>query len=419
MKKSLKFLCLALTLLMVLPMTFGCFGKQGEDSEVETSGEAADATLTINGVAITDYTIVYSGKAETGGDKAATYLNSKLNELYGIALTSEHKRQQDRYEMLLGLDGGESALSAANKENSEGLIGASGKKIAIMGPNYAVLRQGIDAFLAKVTENGAQKEIAVSGNEFLNAKNFSVNVMTYNVLSDMGNGRGSDARARMVETILENNVDVLGTQEDSADNSEYFLENLENYDVYKGELDDGNYIYWRKDKFNVVKKSYLFLSDTPVTPSKFSGASANTTMSYVILEDKTTAKQFLLVNVQADEKANDKVRTQQMKVVAEQVEKINKNDLPVIVLGDLNTAATDILSQNKSFALSSKVAKSKGDSKGTLVNSFTERDATSVHDCIIVNTDSVCTDYYTVVNNIKDGKYPSDHLPVLATVKMY
>lgn len=415
MKKSLKFLCLALTILMVLPLAFGCFGKgENEETDAETSGEAA-AVFTVNGVALTDYTIVYSGKTGSGGEKAAAYLNGKLQELYGIALTMEPRSQADRYEILLGLDGGEATIIAANKENAEGLIAASGKKVAVMGPNYEVLHQGIDALLAKAT----QTELTVSGNEFLNAKSFSLKVMTYNVCST-SDGRVSDYKARMVATILENNVDVLGTQEDSADNSAFFLEEIENYDLYKGEFEgNGSYIYWRKDKFNVVKKSYLFLSDTPVTPSKLSGASGNITMSYVVLEDKETAGKFLVVNAQADEKANDKVRGQQMKIVAEQLAKINKDNLPVVILGDFDTSATELLAQNKSFALASKVADSKGDSKGTLVNDFAERDKKTVHDYIIVNTDRICTEYYTVVDNATDGTYPSDHLPVLAKVKLY
>ena len=410
MKKSLKFLCLVLTILMVLPMAFGCFGKQGEDGEGETSGDAgASAALTVNGVALSEYTIVYSGKSASGGEKAAAYLSGKLNELYGAALTTEAKSQADRYEILLGLDGGEATITAANKENAEGLIGASGKKIAVMGPNYEVLLQGIDALLAKAT----QSELTVSGIEFLNAKSFSLNVMSYNVCNT-SEGRGSDYKGKMVATILERGVDILGTQEDSEENSTYFVKYLEDYELYKGERENnGNYIYWKKDKFNLVKQSYLFLSETP-----YEAKTGKTTMSYVILEDKATAEKFIVINAQVDESANDKVKGQQVKVIEEQLEKINKEGLPVIVLGDLDTATTGLLA-NKSYALTSKVADSKDDSKGTLVNDFTTRDVKTVNDYIIVNTDRICTEKYTVVDNAKDGKYPSDHLPVFATLNLY
>ncbi|MBQ8817712.1 MAG: endonuclease/exonuclease/phosphatase family protein [Clostridia bacterium] len=423
MKKS-RILCFALALILLVSALFGCNNKNQTDTE--TQAPSKTSPLTINGVALKDYTVVCSNQTISGAGKALLYLNEKLEELYGITLKGELS-SKDRYEILIGFSGNDAEIKQAYDQNPTGLIGATEKKIVLLGANYSALCQVIDAFLAKATEAEGSKEISISGYEFPKLNNDSLNVMTYNILFDMDKeGRRSDCRTRMVETILENDVDVLGTQEDGADHSNFFIENLKTYDIQKGDSDEGNYIYWKKDKFNVIKKGYYFLSDTPEKRSKFDGSNHYRTMTYVILEVKETGKQFFFVNTHLDYQAKEEVRVKQIDVLTSLVKKLNKNDLPLVILGDFNTTQTTsgsailhFMSDNPNLGMTSKVAKTKNDTGGTLVNGFVDRDNRFVFDYIFVSTDTVYTKYYTVVNNIKNGKYPSDHLPVLAKIDVY
>ena len=59
------------------------------------------------------------------------------------------------------------------------------------------------------------------------------------------NGRPSDPRTKMVKTILANDIDVFGTQEDNNDNGNVFIQKLKTYSYYKGanEENNGSYIY--------------------------------------------------------------------------------------------------------------------------------------------------------------------------------
>ena len=149
-------------------------------------------------------------------------------------------------------------------------------------------------------------------------------------------------------------------------------------------------------------------------------------MVYVVLKVKETGKQFLFVNTHLDYRAEEKTRVKQINVLTELIEKVNKDNLPVIVLGDFNTTPTtsgsailEFMEDNPNLGMTSKVAKVKADTGGTLVNGFKDRDNRYVFDYIFASTDTVYTKYYTVVNNITNGKYPSDHLPVLAKVEIY
>ena len=219
MKNKIRILCLLLTLLMILPTAFGCFGNQGGDGETQINEEQTDASteitpavsLKINGAAITDYTIVYSGKAKSGGENAAKYLNEKLQALYGATLPMELKSQEGRCEIVLGLDGGDAAIKDAYANNPNGIIGVSGKKVIILGENYGALSQLIDAFLAKAAGDLGEASISVSATEAPEVKTLSIKVMSYNVLYDLSKpGRPADAREQMVATILENDIDVFG-----------------------------------------------------------------------------------------------------------------------------------------------------------------------------------------------------------------
>ena len=423
MRKILSVLSLVLSLILLASALIGCNETDAQQTQPQ---QEQNSLLKINGVDLNDYTVVYEKTAISGGEKAFSYLNEKLDALYGTELNGSSV-SEDRYEILIGLDGDDEAISKAYAKNPSGLIGATGKKIVLLGANYSALCQIIDAFLDKATGEAGSREISISGYEILDLNKASFNVMTYNILGDMNkSGRPSDARIRMVKTILNNDVDVLGTQEDGSEHSKYFVENLKKYDIYRGYAESGDYIYWRKDKFDSLAEGYYFLSDTPEKISKYSDSNQYRTMTYVILKEKQTGKQFLFVNTHLDYRSSEETRVKQIDVLAALIKKVNKDNLPLVVLGDFNTtmdtggsAVVNFLWKNPNINLTSKVAESKGDKGPTLIEGkFTLRHP-YVFDYIFVTPDLVYTKYYTVVNNIFNGKYPSDHLPVLAQIEIY
>lgn len=429
MKKNIRILSLILALFMLAAALVGCNESQQPAPETEAqTGESTEVapTLTVNGVALADYTIVYAAKATTGGKKAAEYLNQKFSTLYGVELQMETKRQ-DRPEILIGLDGNDATIAAAYQEHPTGLVGVTDKKIVLLGVNYSALCRLIDAFLAKATAAESGIAISVTECEFPDTEMDSISVMSYNVLGDLDKpGRPTDAREQMVQTVLQNDADVFGTQEDNPENHEVFLGLLENYSSYVG-AEEGNHIYWKTEKFNLIKKGYYYLSNTPAVRSKYEDSTQYRTLSYVILEIKETGKQFIFVATHLDYRASEETRVKQVNALASLIKKINKDALPVVLVGDFNSLATrsngaipTFLGNNPDFVMTSKAAEKKGDTGESLVSQddFATR-YLGVFDYIFVSVDNVYTRYYTIVNNISDGKYPSDHLPVLVQIDIY
>ena len=429
MKKT-RILCVVLALLMLASLLVGCDEDKQTPSETEEKTEETTASalsMTVNGVALTDYTIVYSVKTNSGGKKAAEYLNQKLSELYGVELQTANKRQ-DRPEIVIGLGGDDEEFAAAYQEHPQGLIGVSGKKIVLLGVNASALCKLVDVFLAKATADESGMSIRVTECEFPDIKTDSITVMSYNLLNDMSiSGRPADAREQMVQTILQNDVDVVGTQENNTEgHHKVFTELLGNYSSYIG-AGESNVIYWKTEKFNMIKKGYYYLTNTPGIKSKYEDSTQYRTLSYVILEVKETGKRFVFVDTHLDYRASEETRIKQINALASLMKKINGEGLPIILLGDFNSLATrsngaipTFLGSNPNFVMTSKVAEKKGDTGESLVSQDDfETRYYGVFDYIFVSVDNVYTEYYTIVDNISDGKYPSDHLPVLAHVDLY
>ena len=455
--KIRKWLTAAVALLLLTAMFFGCNHATGNEEETTQAQNAGNAvTLKINGVELSEYTVVHSKKIVERGSDTLAYFNQKVGDLYGVNLEGA-TASEDRYEIVVGPNCGDAAIAEAFQASPDGFIGVSGKKIFLLGANYGAVCQVIDAFLAKVQGDGTNKTITVAANESVAVRKDALKVMSYNVLQDFDKeGRADEGEtdeekygrfiSGLQNTIREQDPDVFGTQETTSKIHDEILSKVEGYTCYKGlaHYDDtylGNYVYYKTDKFKAVEKGHQFMSDTPNSRSKYSDSNAYRGFTYVLLESKETGNRFLFISVHTDYRgpvdkttgesnptgeAATAVRTKQLKVLTAFLKKTKWVDYPAVIVGDFNDtpgkdSITSFQEDNPRLGMTSKVAETKGDTGGTLVTTgFTRRDP-YVFDYIFVSRDQISTLYYTVVNNIDQtsGKAPSDHLPVLAEIVLY
>lgn len=439
--KTKKCLRSVIAILLLVCTLFGCeFSNVGEketggDSATETNGTET-VSLAINGVSLSEYVAVYSKKANIGADKALSYMNEILKSDYGVTLTAS-TAIKDRYEILIGSDGNDPAIAEGFAKNPDGYIGVSGKKVFLLGANYGALCQVIDNFFAKVSGTGAQKEITLTKSEAVSVKKNSLRFMTYNVQQDLNkSGRSKNALSDMCASIMKISPDVFGTQENVTDIHNGFANGTSGYSCYKGATYNsdtklGDYIYWKTDKFKLVDRGSKYMTDTPDVKSKYPESAAYRGFAYVLLECKDTGNRFLFINlhtdyygVPSDPSKADPVRLKQLKAVTEFLKPYHETNTPIVVVGDFNAPPTKdsvvtFESDNMRLAKTLDVAKNKGDTGGTLaVTEFTVRDP-YIFDYIFVTPDMMTPDYYTVENIVVNGKYPSDHLPVVADVTLY
>ena len=279
----------------------------------------------------------------------------------------------------------------------------------------------------KINENKEdEKEIESVKTE----KKETLKVMTYNVLlNPEKEGRPVNFGEEMAATVREQDPDLFGTQENTQLIHEVSFAGLTEYACFRGEelssdpAYRGNYAYWKKDKFKAIEKGHQFMSDTPDVKSKFEGSKEYRGFTYVFLESRETGNRFLFIALHADYRAEESVRVKQLRVLTAFLQSEKWADVPAVVVGDFNSTAqqdsiSTFLAENPGIAMTSEAAKTKGDTAGTLiVGGFTTRQD-YVFDYVFVTKDRIETEYYSVILNKKEGKYPSDHLPVVARLTL-
>lgn len=262
----------------------------------------------------------------------------------------------------------------------------------------------------------------------VNVKNDSLKIMSYNVLLDLKKeGRAPDFTVDLEASIREQDPDIIGTQETVFEMHEKCLSRLISYTCYRGELytpdnGRGNYIYYKTDKFNVLEAGHRYMSDTPMIRSKYERSREYRGFNYLFLESRETGNRFLFINLHADYRADEDTRVLQLKTITAFLKERWEN-VPAIIVGDFNSTAeqasiSTFLADNPNIGMTSEIAETKGDIGPTLIGSEFTQKIPYVFDYIFVTKDLIHTKYYSVVDNIKNGKYPSDHLPVIVEIEI-
>ena len=437
MKK--KFLMMISLILVMLSVLGACnSGKEGEETtaavESNTGEDAAnaDAPLLVNDISITEYTVVYDARVSIGSDAAMKYFKSKLNQQYKIEIEPE-TREVDGYQILIGVAGTDSSINEFFSTCEEGMIGFDGKNIYLLSKDNQGIYSVVDAFFAKAVESEGRSYISISQNEKVAMTKDEITVMSYNVLYDLSAEQYRDLPA-LANLIKEQSPDVFGTQEALDAHKTAILEAMPNYQCYtgvklKGGAGMSNMIFWNTDKFKAIEKGFQYLTDTPYIESKIPESNSYRGFSYVILESLATGKQFMFIDVHltyrnADGDTNDDgTRLKQAKYLIKFLENKKYETMPIILVGDFNSVPSSqtltAVENVKRFDRTAWVAKNKGDLGGTTTRAVRTIRDTYEFDHIFVTSDRISTQYFSAIDKKVDGRYPADHLPVIAKIAIY
>ncbi len=301
-----------------------------------------------------------------------------------------------------------------------------------------------------------------SGSAGTDTTESTAKVMSYNVFWNTKDNVKDDIvianRAEKVQTVMKDaNADILMLQEVSGSGTGWspkiaaFAE-ANGYAFY-GYAHQGNRyidssaanknttaandemapILWKTDKYDLVKAGHFWGSSTPEVAGSATWTSIGVTCSYprcinwVVLRDKTTNEQLIVVNYHAapdkDGGSYEDVRNLTAQLVAEQADKLSKqyNNAAVIMGGDWNM-------QRGSVAYTTIVSNGYGDAKKEAADSQDKNsynawnrteDKFGVGDFLFGNTSIDFAKYY-VINDIDPdgtGFYISDHSPIVADIK--
>lgn len=188
-----------------------------------------------------------------------------------------------------------------------------------------------------------------------------------------------------------------------------------------------NELFVSRKRFDIIDNGYFWLSDTPDKPSTGWGAYDYRTAVWAKLKDKETDKILLAVNTHLDHQSAD-ARVKGAILVLDSIQSMI-NEGNVVLTGDFNSSKSDLAIQTittnmfGSFHLtdSRTIAEAKDGPEWTYHGwgSLIASNECTLIDFVFVGGNIGCAKHTHLDTTYGDGRYPTDHLPVVAdlTVK--
>lgn len=255
----------------------------------------------------------------------------------------------------------------------------------------------------------------------------SLRVMTFNVrlpVESDGDNRWENRRELMARVIEEQRPDVFGTQELFKSQGDYLVKRLSKYAWFGegrrgsegGERDEHMGVFYRTDRLRVVESGDFWLSDTPQVPGSITwGHPLPRMVTWAQFERIADGKRFYLFNTHLPYRAEDEdARTRGARLILQRVQALPA-DVPVVLTGDFNTTpgspAHALLAASLQDAW---IASPRRKGPDATFHDFTGTPDRRI-DWILQRGWQV-TQVRTVTTQAH-GRYPSDHFPVIATLR--
>jgi len=236
----------------------------------------------------------------------------------------------------------------------------------------------------------------------------------------------SQRSTHVASLIRFHQFDVFGTQEGFRNQLNDIKSELPEYEYYGVGRDDGkeagehSAVFYRKNRFSVLKSGDFWLSETPDQPSKgWDAKCCNRICSWVQLTDKQTGKTFFFFSVHFDHEGKI-ARVESSKLILQRINSIAGNE-PVIFVGDLNgdkqTEWYKNLDASELLDDTYKQVQYPYSANGSFNGFGKNISAPGIIDHIFT-TKHFIVKRWGILSDSYYGKYPSDHFPVLADVEM-
>ncbi len=251
----------------------------------------------------------------------------------------------------------------------------------------------------------------------------TLRVMTFNVRypsPDDGPNRWEFRRELLVGTIRDKAPDLVGSQELFYEQGEYIVGKLPGY-TWFGTSRRGNHedehmgVFYRTESLRLVESGNFWLSETPGTPGSMSwNVSLPRMVTWGLFEMRDGGRRFYFFNTHfPHRREDDQARIECAKLLAERTRTV-PTEIPLILTGDFNTFPDS--SPYKLLAAElkdSRLAAERRSGPDGTSSGFGGSSAGRRIDWILYRGALKPLESETVVNE-REGRYPSDHFPVLA-----
>lgn len=260
----------------------------------------------------------------------------------------------------------------------------------------------------------------------------TIRAMSFNILSDDNKEHPwIERKGRVASMIRFHQADLIGLQEPSLSQIDDLAKILPEYEIVPGIASgkEGQFydpILFRKSRFVLISTGTFYLSETPEAASLGWDAKLVRSATWVQLNDKKSGKPFYFFNTHLDYYGR-LARDESARLLKKKIQEI-AGEAPVVLTGDFNlfpqiggAETYQILTERSSpgrlvDAQTSTLFPHHGPT-GTW-SGFKEAGQPGIKPDYIFVTPQIEVYLHGILGDTFDGQFPSDHLPVIADLKL-
>lgn len=254
-------------------------------------------------------------------------------------------------------------------------------------------------------------------------------VMSYNIRYDNPDDginawpNRSDHVAEMMGEKYQ--TDLIGVQEALKSQIDDLQERLPDYSWVGVGRDDGKEageyspIFYKTDQFDLIATNTFWLSESPDYPGSISWDAAITRVAtWAKFKNRSGGQDFYIINTHFDH-MGEVARVESAKVIGEFVSGIEE-EYPVIVTGDFNVPETSeaysVMTDLPGILDARYASESEHEGPTATFNDWEELRPEETRIDYIFVRENVGVLTHRILDDRYDGRFPSDHLPVLVDV---
>ena len=231
-------------------------------------------------------------------------------------------------------------------------------------------------------------------------------------------------RSNIIQMLIKYSPSILGIQEGLLTQVQYIDSSLINYDFVGVGRDDGKEkgefcaIYFDTTRYVLLKNSTFWLSETPDTISVGWDAALERICTYGLFKDRITKKEFWVFNTHFDHMGSI-AREKSSRLILKRIKKINRQSLPVILMGDFNSIPNSPPVKEIITELSDalQISKEKLHGPRGTFNGFNEDLPIEKRIDYIFTKKLKVLSYRHINDRLENNRHISDHLPVMIKIK--
>ena len=256
-----------------------------------------------------------------------------------------------------------------------------------------------------------------------------LNIVSFNIrLNTSHDGENAWPHcSQMASSLLRfHDADIFGLQEALYEQIVDLENDLKEFAWIGVGRDDGKKggefcpLFYKPSKFILIEHGNFWLSETPDKPGKGWDAACNRLVTWGRFQSKVTGKHFLVLNTHFDHIGKE-ARKNSAFLIRERIEEMTYNiNLPVILTGDFNLTPdqepVSVIKKNLRDSRDITVEPPYGPT-GTYNGFKIDSDLDRRIDYIFVSG-RIKILKYAVLTDMKDRRFPSDHLPVYVKLRL-